>query len=199
MKYIVAFTVALLFSGCLVTTVPPKVEYRINPSVKQQTYDAKMCQENSLKIAQAFSTKTFSTKKMNYVQGEFLENSYSASEWSITPNRAISEKFKTFIRDTKIFKTVESSKSRSRSDLILEVNIEDFIQYFDATSTQSHAKVEIGLTLIENRSKKVLASDVFTAKVDAKSLNAEGGVEALNLALAEVLYDSSLWLNKVCR
>jgi len=136
---------------------------------------------------------------MYYAQGNMKQYMYSSSKWSRSPNRAITSEFLTLIRASNLFKSVQTAKSRSRSDIILEINIEDFMQYFDENSTLSHVNVVINLSLINARGNSVFASQTFNTKIDVKMLNANGGVDGLNKALREVLLDTNEWLSEVCK
>lgn len=198
MKYIITL-IAILLQGCLSTTIPPKSEYRINPIVENQESTVNGCRNNSLKIARAFSANSLLSQSMHYAEGNSKEYIYSESKWSTVPNKAITSEFLTLIRDSKLFKGVQTSKSRSRSDVILEINIEDFMQYFNEGSSKSYANVLISLSLINAKNNRVFASQTFETKVDIKSLDANGGVDGLNKALSEVLVDTNRWLEKVCK
>lgn len=199
MKYIIYFLLAILLQGCLSTTVPAKSEYRINPNVSVKESQASGCKKDSLKISQAFSVNSLLSQDMFYALGDTKQYMYSESKWSTTPNRAITSEFLVLIRDSKLFKHVQTAKSRSRSDIILEINIEDFMQYFDESSSKSHVNVSINLSLINARGNNVFASETFKAKVDVETLNASGGVDGLNTALAKVLLDTNEWLAGVCK
>ncbi len=199
MKYISFFLLTILLQGCISTTVPAKSEYRINPNIQPQELEASGCKENSLKISQAFSANSLLSQDMYYALGNTKQYMYSASKWSTTPNRAITSEFLTLIRDSKLFKNVQTSKSRSRSDVILEINIEDFMQYFDENSTSSYANVVINVSLIRARGNSVFASQTFKTKINIEALDASGGVDGLNIALSEVLLDTNKWLAEVCK
>ena len=136
---------------------------------------------------------------MNYALGDSAQYVYSASLWATAPSRAVTSEFLSLIRDSKLFKSVQISKSRSRNDFILEINIEDFMQYFNENSTHSYSNVVVSLSLINTRTNNVIASEKFMSKVDVTSLDASGGVRGLNKALAEVLSESNIWLSQVCK
>ena len=199
MKYFIASLIVVIFSGCLSTTIPPRSEYRINPDIKAKVVDVGGCKDKSLKVAQAFSSSSLLSQNMNYALGDSAQYIYSASLWSTAPSRAVTSEFLTLIRDSKLFKSVQISKSRSRNDFILELSIEDFMQYFNEDSSHSYSNVVVSLSLINTRTNTVVASETFMSKVDAPSLDASGGVEGLNKALAEVLGQSNVWLSKVCK
>jgi len=113
MKYILISGLVVLFSGCISTKIPPKAEFRINPNTKVKTYATDGCKNKSLKVAQAFSSNLFLSQSMYYGLGSTKQYVYSKSLWSTTPNRAITREFLTLIRDSKLFKSVQVSKSRS--------------------------------------------------------------------------------------
>lgn len=198
MKYIVLVFVTLALSGCITTKVPSKSEYRINTNVVTPKSDAKNCKDVSMKIAQAFSPSALMSNSMMYAQGNFKQYKYSQALWAQTPNSIVSAKFLKLIRESKLFKSVQTSKSRSNNDLLLEINIEDFMQYFDEKSTLSYANISLSLTIIDMKSNKVMASKLFTSKVATKTLNAQGGVDALSSALNNILQDTNIWMNGVC-
>ena len=199
MRYIVFSLFVVFFSGCVTTKVPAKSEYRINSQIEVSKNDAQNCKEKSLRVAQAFSSSTFMSNNMMYALGDLKQYAYAESLWAENPNTVITSKFFRLIRETELFKSVQISKSRSRNDYILEINIEDFMQYFNPQSTHSYANVSISVTLIDVKSNRAFATHSFNEKVDAKSLNAEGGVAALTIALNNILKDTNTWITGVCK
>ncbi|MDF1875528.1 membrane integrity-associated transporter subunit PqiC [Sulfurimonas sp. SAG-AH-194-I05] len=199
MYYIFSFIIPLLFSGCIVTKIPQKTEYKLSSSITINDTETNRCKEKSLKIANAFSVASLLTRNMKYSIGSSKQYTYSKSKWSLSPNRAITASLLTLIRDSQIFKNVQIAKSRSRSDYIMEINIEDFMQYFNENSSSSHAKIRMNITLVEVRTRKVFASETFSSHVDIKELNANGGVQGLSQALDNILSQSNNWLIKVCK
>lgn len=199
MYKIIFITVAVfLLSGCT-TSHAPLTEFRVNTELKAIDSDARQCLDKSLKIAQSFSTTAMMSVKMNYAQGVNKQYAYSESQWTDSPNRAINAEILKLIRDTNLFKSVQTSKSRSQSDFILEINIEDFMQYFNEDSTHSYANAVVSLSLLESATNRVIVAKTFKSRVDTKSLDASGGVEALNIALENILEEINKWLIGVCK
>ena len=198
MRYLVVSLIAILFVGCT-TVTPPKTEFRINPTISVVHLTSKECKTSSLKIAQAFSSSELMSQDMNYGLGDFKQYVYSKSKWSVAPNKVITAKYLELLRETKLFNSVQVSKSRSNSDYILEINIEDFMQYFNEDSSKSYVVVTISLSLIETKANVTYATKTFSTKIDVDSLDAKGGVESLNNALGNILSRSSEWLGEVCR
>lgn len=188
----------VLFTACS-TIKAPITEYRIIVKNEIPKSDISGCKSKALKISQAFSSTSLMTTNMDYI----LENnqifSYSQAQWSNTPNRAISLEILKSVRDTGLFKYTQNAKTRSRSDLVLETNIEDFSQYYNDDLSLSYANIVMSFTLIDLKSNKVISASTFETRVDTKSKDAQGGSEALNIALSEILEKTTIWLGSTCK
>jgi len=188
----------LIFTGCSVTNAPI-TEYRIAPQVKSIDYSSSLCKDKSLKVAQVFSLSSLRSKKMNYALHDYQEFSFTESEWAISPNKSITKAIVKSVRASDIFSNVTSFKSRSSSDMILETSVEDFMQYFTNRDEKSYVNVVMSMTLIDAKSSKSVATKTFTKRVDVKSMNAYGGVNALNTALETILQEQNVWLESNCK
>ena len=118
----------VLFAGCTITQ-PHRFEYRIAPNVKINKVEALSCKNKSLTIRRTFTSSSLLSQNMKYVKDTYKEFSFTQSKWSRTPSGAISAALVNSVNKQKIFASVSSYKSRTRSDLILETNVEEFIQY----------------------------------------------------------------------
>ena len=197
-KTIVSILMMFVVTGC--TVVKPHIsEYRINTTLQSHRVDKGQCSDKSLKVAKAFSSNILMSVDMNYAIGEYKSDVFTQSQWAQTPNRAITAQILKMLQGAKLFKTVQISKSRSKNGLILETNIEDFMQYFSVEKNSSITKVVISSTLIDAKTNSVLQSKTFSNTTKVKSLNAEGGVIALNAGLSKVLTMQREWLGEVCK
>jgi len=199
MKYMLIIVSLLIFSGCIVEKKPSITDFKIAVEHKQATVTASGCKDKTLKISQAFSSSTLQSLKMSYVKSDSKVYAYSEAQWMESPKYAISKAVFLKIRDANIFSNVNISKSRSNGDLLLEILIEDFMQYYNNDLDKSYANISISLNIIDSKDYTVVASKNFNSKVDTKTLNAEGGVDALNSALSNILDDNIEWLNGVCK
>jgi cholesterol transport system auxiliary component len=196
-KYIL-LSLLFLFTACS-TTVPTVVKYKISPEIKLNKYENSSCTSKSAKVALAFTNSSLISKDMSYVKGNSKVYEYSESAWLNNPNYAVSSELIKMLRDIDIFKSVQESKSRSKADYIIEVNLEDFMQYYSKNIKDSYALVQINLSIIDSETSEVISTKTFRSKVETKTLDAEGGVDALNSALTNVLSESSSWFAKVCK
>jgi len=197
MKYLWIVAVILL-SGCTVME-PHKLEYRIMPNVAIKKVDSLSCREKSLKVRRVFSSSSFLSQNMKYVENGNKEFSFTESKWARSPSGAISAALMNSINKQNIFAHVSSFKSRSRSDLILETNVEDFMQYFTKDNNSSYVRVAFSMSLIDTRKNKVLKSKQFEKELMVDTIDAKGGVKALNKALSEVLEENNKWLMDSCK
>lgn len=197
-KLIIIALVAFLFIGCS-TTAPAVAEYRINTLFAGAAFNETGCKQQSLKIAQAFSSSSLMSNKMSYGLGSYKQYKFTESEWAQSPNRAISAAVLEYVKSTDLFKNVQISKSRSNNGLLMETNIEEFMQYFSEDEKESFVKVKINLTLIDIKASRVLSTKAFDSIVKVDTLNADAGVIALNKALENILKESGEWLSGVCK
>jgi cholesterol transport system auxiliary component len=198
-KNIILFILSLvIFSGC--STISPTIsDYRIDTKTEKQNFSQQGCKHSSLKVAQAFSANSLMTLDMNYGQGEYKQFTFSQSKWAKSPNKAITSEIIRYIKSTTLFKNVQMAKSRTRNELLLEINIDDFMQYFSKDEKSSYVNISITLTLVDMKTSKVIDTHSFEIKHDVAMINAHGGVIALNGALKEMLQESGVWLSGVCK
>ena len=64
---------------------------------------------------------------------------------------------------------------------------------------KSYVKAIITMTLIDTKTKSILASTTFEKQVESKSIDAQGGVVALNSALFDILLESQQWMAGACK
>ena len=200
MKKGLMILIVLFLSAC--STVKPTVtRYKLlsNDNKKVLNHASKSCSDKTLSIPDSFSLASLKSSEMSYIESDDKIYSYLQARWQESPNSFITLEILKNIRESKLFKTVQSSKSRGKSDFILENGIEDFMQYYDKEKNRLYVKVVITSTLVDTHSKNVVASRTFSSRVEANEISANGGVEALSSALYKVLDKKIEWLEGVCR
>jgi cholesterol transport system auxiliary component len=188
----------ILFSGCT-TIKPPVTEYSVVTKDLKKESVSSGCRDKSLKIAQAFSSNSLMSLNMEYTQDLNRVFSYSQAQWRESPNSLVTSELLKNIGNSKLFGSVHPSKSRVKSDLILETNIEEFMQFYTQDMKKSFVHVGFSLTLIDAKSNSVIKSQYFSSKFDATTLDAQGGVEATQNALSEIIFQNIDWLGGVCK
>lgn len=195
---VVLIILVLFLSGC--TTIKPSVaQYNIVIDDLNINGSALGFKERSLKISKAFASSSLSSHRMEYMDSQRRVFAYSQSQWQESPSVMIESILLKSIRETGLFKSVHPSKSRIKSDFVLETNIEKFMQFFSEDLKESHVEVVLNLSLIDAKTNSVFKSKTFRSKVETKSLDASGGAEAFKSALFEIMLQNIEWLDGVCR
>ncbi|MFT5835279.1 MAG: cholesterol transport system auxiliary component [Sulfurimonas sp.] len=196
----ISFAIMLVFiiSACS-TTEPAVTEYKLSQKELKHISSFHGCKEKSLKVSQAFSSSSLMSLQMKYVLDGHKIYAYSQAQWSNSPNQEVSSQVVKVLRESKLFKNTQNSKSRSKSDLILEINIEDFMQYYSKNLDKSHVNVVISFTLINSKTSEVIATNTFRANEEVITQDASGGVKALDAALSDILVQGLNSLNEVCK
>ena len=198
MKTLLSAFVLLFVTACS-TTYPAVTQYRIETQDLQNSSQTSLCKKSSLKVSQAFVRSSLMSKKMKYVVGEYQEGAFNQSEWAEDPNKAISDAIVKSLRDAKIFQTVTSYKSVSNAQYTLESSVAEFTQYFSKDEKSSFAKLDITFTLLDSATGTVLSSKRIRKQMPTKSVDAQGGVAALNVLLQESLREMQNWIAKSCQ
>ncbi|MBE0514576.1 ABC-type transport auxiliary lipoprotein family protein [Sulfurimonas sp.] len=188
----------LFLSGCT-TVKPPVVRYSIAIDDLNINRSGVGCRDKSLKISRAFSSSSLASLKMEYMEPDSKIFAYTQSEWQESPNNMVESALLKSIRESGLFKSVHPSKSRVKSTLVLETNIEEFMQFFSEDFKESHVKVILNLSLIDAKTNSIVASETFRSRVETKSLDARGAVDAFEDALFEIMLQNREWLDGVCR
>jgi ABC-type uncharacterized transport system auxiliary subunit len=196
--YLVSVFLVFVLGGC-VTKQPHIDEYRVSTTLNITPSHKDGCKQKSIKVSPTFSKNSLRELEMAYIYDDYKLDYFTQSQWSETPNSAINSEIVSMLRELQLFESVQVSQSRSRSDYILESSIEDFIQYFDQKSQKSFVDVRITLSIVDTKTAKTIATRSFQKKLSVKEMNAQSGVQSLNLALAKLLNESSLWLEEVCQ
>lgn len=198
MGKILFYTAFLLFvSGCSVTT-PSVTEYRIDPKV-EITGKQGSCAKRSIEITPLFVNNSLNNTTMRYGIGAYQEYAFTQSAWADAPSKMIANKLANVLENSGLFHGVYSYKSAHQGDLVLELSVNTFIQSFDEKQEHSQAKLDISMNLFDKKSAQLIAAKKFTKVIQTKTLDASGGVGALNLALGETLLESVDWLAKRCQ
>lgn len=185
----------VIFSGCTIKTEPTK---ELNLSIDDKYISSSKnssCKTKDIKISFVALPAYLQTTKMSYNQDGIY--SYNETKWLDLPSNMISLELNKALRESEIFKTVLNNKSRAKSELILEVNVEEFMQYYKHNS--SFVKVSYVLNLVDHNSNKIISSQSFQTQVDVTSLDASGGVEAFKKALSILFVKNIEWLSGECR
>lgn len=195
---IILVILTILLSGCA-TIKPTVTEYRVLSEVLKKDVSAQGCKSKSLKILDAFSSNSLMSLNMDYTESNNRVFSYSKSQWQESPNSSVTMQLLNNIRASELFSSVHTSRSRAKGNLLLETGIDEFMQYYSSDLKNSYVKVSITLSIIDSKTNDVIATKTFYSKIDTKTPDAQGGADAINSALGDIITQNIEWLEGVCK
>ena len=192
--------IIVFFGGCSIKSSPPVDEYTIVLKQKLESVKASSkCQDKSVKLLEPFGAYAYTTNDLHYVVLPNQENRYNLSTWSQSVAGTLYGEVLRAVAKSGLFRSVTNYSSVAKSDYILEMEINDFKQYFSSDLKHSYVVADLTFTLIETEHFRIVAQKEFVKKIDTKSLDAKGGVEALDEAFSEIVPEMLAWLSGVCR
>jgi len=196
MRYFIYMMMTLFFvSGCA-TKTPAVTQYALVLQGDKYTQTSS-CKGESLKVLKSFSDTTLMDTKMYYASG--LEvNNYHQSQWVRSPNTMVSEMLLQNIRNAHLFQSVVGYNSRVQTKYVLESRLDEFMQYFSNDMKRSYVVVQLSLALVRKEGLDLVKAKTFRTKVDVTTLNASGGVQALEGAMQKVMHEVVIWLSGAC-
>lgn len=200
MKKIIFTGLSLFFlTGCsFIRTVPAKYEYNLKIKTTKYNYLPTACKKNVIKISILNNNTLINSNLMYYKIGSYKIDNYTQSKWLQMPSFMINLALIKMLRADNIFKAVISKDSFANANFMLEVNIENFMQYFTKTQRNSFVKVKMYFTLINLKTDNIITSQTQISRLKVNQLNAFGGVVMLSKAVSNILNNNSLWLQNIC-
>ena len=184
-----------LLAGCVTKSVIPADIYTISPEWGDSRAHAKREKKSSLiiKLAPVRATPALAGIKIIYTDARHGWNSYVHSRWNDAPVRLLQIVFQVALEENCRFGAVLPPASASEADLLLESTLFDFSHHINDDGT-SDGVIRVRFYLIDNTTKTVTATKVFTSRVPASSQNARSAAASLNKAAANVAGDLVSWL-----
>lgn len=189
-------TLTLLIAGCS-TQTPPMNEYILSSASLAPSF-IESAAPYTLKMAPPKARPSLISKLFYYREGENKIGSYLYSQWVDAPAAMLDRLLYTSLQQNRLFSTTLSSGSNASGDLVLESMLHDFSHRIDR-SGHSMGEIDITYTLIDTKTKKVIASKRFTASSPTPTVDAQGGVIALDHAATHIIEQCSAWLHLISK
>ena len=127
----------------------------------------------------------FDSRRIIYVRQQHELEYFAHSEWIDTPARMLSTLVVSSIESQGAFRAVVSSPSSASGDLRLDTEILQLQHEF--TQAPSRVRFTLRADIVEDASRRVVASHDFESVISAESESPYGGVIAANQAVKDVL------------
>jgi len=119
--------------------------------------------------------------RLNY-QNPVRVFSYTESRWAAPPTELLSAKIRA------------SSRTMPSANCSLKLQLEAFDHVFDSETT-SHGIIQLSASLDDKKARKTIAREQFEETIAAPTLDAKGGVDALNQASTAAIAKALDWGN----
>ncbi|ALT76428.1 ABC-type transport auxiliary lipoprotein family protein [Paucibacter sp. KCTC 42545] len=141
----------------------------------------------SLRINEPLAAAGFDSRRIIYLRQPYRLDYYARHEWADTPARMLAPLLQSAFAVSGLYRVVVSAASAANTELSLDTEITRLQQ--DFSQQPSQLRLSLRASLLDNASRRVLASRGFDVSLAAPSEDAQGGVTAANLALQQVLAD----------
>jgi cholesterol transport system auxiliary component len=134
----------------------------------------------------------FDSQRLMYVQKDHTLAYFAHSEWVDTPARMLGPLLVAAIEETDAFGAVVATPASVAGDLRLDITILRLQHNFQISP--SRVQFTLRAYLSDEKTRRVLAWREFSAEAPAPSDNAQGGVNAANELVQNVLAQLALFL-----
>lgn len=187
---------ALIFFGCSTITTPPITRYTLLQD--SSTTHSSAQTSYTLKLSNTKAPYSLSSKSLLYLKDPQEIGAYLYSQWNDAPSALIDAYIATSLAESQLFTTLLPKSSTLQSDLLLESSLTSFYHRIHDDKT-SDGYIDITYVLIDQKTKKMVANKRFVITAPAPSLDAKGGVTALNVATHELSIQSIAWLTTIMK
>jgi len=190
--------VLTLVAGCtaLRATAPPQPSFYSLDSVRGTAPAPASGAAPTLIINPPQAASGFDSQRIIYVRTAHKLEYFSHSEWIDTPARMLAPLIVAAIEDSGAFRAVVLTPSAAAGDMRLDTEI--IRLQHDFVSEPSRVRFTLRAYLVDNKTRRVLASQEFDAAVPATN-DPYGGVLAANRAVRTVLDQLSTFCAEVAR
>lgn len=196
--YISIITIVFLaFSGCSIKPEVTKIStYSLKNEVKQPKIESKICTDKTLKILYPRGFVGVEDKKIYYSKPNYELQPYLKSYWTETPSIALKRVFYLDAHSSNIFSLVTQDSGFLKVDFMLGSDIFTFEQKFDEDEN-SYVEVGATFTLLDAKSREIIAVKKFLVQKTPPSNDAKGAVFAFNEAASVLSCNLIDWLREI--
>jgi len=194
-RYTLSIVSVFLLFGCTATT-PGVNEYTLLSSKTVQPTTVSLSSK-SLSVSLSKSIPSLSSKNLIYLRENGETGTYLYSRWSDTPTALLQRSLITSLYENALFASLSPSNSIAQADWVLESDLDAFYHRF--AHTKSEGYIDITYRLIDTRTKRLLGSKRFSISSPAPTMDAAGGVDALQKATRELNAQSTQWLTTLIK
>jgi ABC-type uncharacterized transport system auxiliary subunit len=192
-------SLVLLLGGCSIQkSVPPVAAYHIAADPGEASYAGTGCRDKTIRIALLEGSDLLRSRTIHYIDDASLDYGYTKARWVESPSRQLRYLLEHSVAESGLFNGVIPYRSQAKNDLLLETNVNTFVQVIHEDGS-SDVHLSMDLSLIDQFSRKILATERIVLSRETVSADVEGAVEAFNAVVSDALAVTNKWLDNECR
>ena len=181
---------ALLFALALAACAGGDASMQTFELLPPQDFGDARRARGTLSIALPTSIRVIDSERV-VIQPKAGEINYlSGARWSDRVPRLVQSRIIQSFENSKRIRVVTREGDSLRTDYKLDTEVREFGVL---VSPQQQALVELSVKLVNTRTNRVIAAQVFTAQVDTGSVDGPSATAAINAAFGTVLVDLVRW------
>lgn len=192
MKKYLVLLVVMVWSGFMGCTQAPALKIYSFKIPQAQAVHTSPYATKTIKVPYPYSAGEEISQKMQFAYGNTSRGSYQNAQWSNHLSKLLQGVWIDVLDNSRLFKTVVLDTSSAKEDYRLESTIFAFRHSVEASG--SYARISIHFTLVDTKEGHVLKSKRFSYQENTPTVDAEGYVKAVNIALKKLSRDLLLWL-----
>lgn len=184
MKTILILVALILFGGCYSKNSSLMEYSNLRLEIKPQK-SANTKSQKVLLVKKPKGVSYIDTRDFIYTDKEGFYSSYAYHKWDEPVSKQLENIFALTLSQSEKFESAITTSSILNYDLVLESNIYEFTH--NIQDNQSKVVINIEIKVINAKTKTIVVNQRFKIEENTKSINAQGTLEAYNIALDKLL------------
>ncbi len=193
MRYIVLLALIIGVYGCSTKETALRT-YTINPQIDIDKQSSTIYSTKSIKIAYPTSIKGVVSRRMTYSYSDQEEGTYNNARWSVSSGKLLMNTYIKALDESHLFGSVIEYSSLAETDYLLESEVYEF--YHKIRGKVSLSIVSVKFNFIAMDTNRLIKSKKFSYQIPTATLNAQGYVQASNIAVKQMTLDMIAWLGR---
>jgi cholesterol transport system auxiliary component len=193
MRAAAALASLALLAGCMsLPEVPARAYYVLGDLAKPGVAKPGGEAVRVLLVHPAAASPFYDTQSLAFSRAPGQRAYYQLAGWTERPARRLTELLTGRLESRGGFRSVASSTSGVRGDVLLNLRLEEF--YHDAGANPGSARIEVSAELVDIAGRTVLARRRFAQSAPVAEESARAAVAALNQATSGLLDELVAWI-----
>lgn len=185
-----ALLLSFTLSGCISLTkeLPAYKTYSLNAKIEETNTST----NKSIYIQEPRAIGSLNTSAMLYSNDESVLEKYAFSKWSDRPSKMLQELMAKYLVEQN-YTFVSTSNLKNSADYIVKSELTSFKQVFKQNTSFIDFEIRV---FLENRQNHKINFKNFSYKIESNTNNAQGAINAFNLASKQFITELHLFVQK---